>query len=405
MAINYKKVSLVIIFLVVSLLIGYLLYITFFKKSTPPHTSPETPTGQTGNGLPQANTGQGGTIIPDGGQLPNQPSGDTGNPTEINNGDANILPSLADNALFSSLNQSGRPQFYNESDNRFYSIDNDGKLVTLSNQQFFNVKNVTWSPNGTKAILEYPDGNNIRYDFSRENQVTLPAHWEGFAFSPEGDKIVAKSMGLDPDNRWLVVANDDGSKARTIEPLGENGDKVIASWSPNNQSIAFFVDGVDFNRKEVFFIGQNGENFKSTITEGRGFQPLWAPHGDELVYSVYSADNDYKPNLWIVGAQGDSIGANRRPLNLNTWANKCSFSNSDLYCAVPTSLERGAGMFPSMAQNTQDFLYRINTSTGQRELIPTNTNSSINHPFLSADGTYLYYTEGVTNRLKKIKVR
>lgn len=405
MTINYKKISLIIVFLVVSLLIGYLIYITFFKKAPTSEPSPATSSTQTNNGLPQANTGQGGITASIGGQLPNEPINQGINPGEGNNQNTDSSQSLADNALFSSLNQNGQPQFYNQSDNRFYTLNSEGKLVTLSNQQFFNVKNVTWSANGTKAILEYPDGNNIRYDFNRANQVTLPQHWEDFAFSPDGDKIVAKSIGLDPDNRWLVVANDDGSKAKTIEPLGENGDKVISSWSPNNQSVAFFVDGVDFNRKEVFFIGQNGENFKSIITEGRGFQPLWAPRGNELVYSVYSADNDYKPSLWITGAQGDSIGANRRPLNLNTWANKCSFNDDSLYCAVPTNLERGAGMFPATTKNTQDFLYRINTSTGQRELIPVNTTSSINHISLSADGSYLYYTEGGTNRLKKIKVR
>ncbi len=408
MTIQYKKISLIAIFCVVVVVIGYLLYAVFFRETTPTPPSEIPVNNQTGNGLPQANTGAPGSVIPSGnGQLPGQggtgsnPTGTDGNQgTEANTGDT-----IAEQAAFSDISQSGKVQFYNQTDNRFYTLDSEGKLVTMSDKQFFGVNNVTWSVAGDKAILEYPDGNKIRYDFATKNQVTLPKHWEDFDFSPAGDKIVAKSIGLDPDNRWLVVANDDGSKAKNIEPLGENGDKVISSWSPNNQSVAFFVDGVDFNRKEVFFIGQNGENFKSAITEGRGFQPLWSPKGDELLYSVYSEDNDFKPSLWLVGAQGESIGANRRPLNLNTWANKCSYTQNQLYCAVPTSLERGAGMFPATAANTQDVLYRINPATGQKDLIPLSTTSSINNISFSPDGTYLYYIEGGTNKLRKVKVR
>lgn len=402
MIITYKKAGLILLFLAITGFVAFLLFTLFFKSQSLPTPIPQQNVN-TGNGLPQSNPG---TFIPTDlteGQLPNGGTGsDTGSGSDIASPKTDTI---SEQASFATINASGLPQFYNTSDNRFYTVNPAGELITLSNQQFFGVDNVTWSPNGQRAIIEYPDGNNIRYDFSTESQVTLPQHWKNFSFSPSGTEVAAKSIGLDPGNRWLVVSNDDGSKARTIEPLGENGDKVISSWSPNNQSIAFYVDGIDFNRKEVYLIGQNGENFKSLTTEGRGFQPLWAPNGNELVYSVYSADNDFKPSLWVVEAQGDAIGSNRRPLNLNTWAEKCSFNNNDLYCAVPLALERGAGMFPAAAQNTQDLLYKINLSTGQRERINISTTSSISNISLSADGTYLYYIEGDTNRLKKVKIK
>lgn len=360
-----------------------------------------------GNGLPEANNGTPSVVSPNENGLP----GDTGTNNNGSSSSPNpeeALPSseqVSNRAAFSSVNKNGQPQFYNPSDNRFYAIDSQGKLTTLSDQQFFGVQNVIWSPDATKAILEYPDGSKVRYNFATKNQVTLPKHWEDFNFSPDGNKIVAKSMGLDADNRWLIVANEDGSKATNIESMGANADKVITSWSPNNQSIAFFSDGVDFNRKEVFFVGQHGENFKSLITEGRGFQPLWSPQGDELVYSVYSSDNDYKPTLWIVGAQGDTIGANRRPLELNTWADKCTYSQNQLYCAVPTALERGAGLYPATARNTPDLLYKIDPNTGQKQLIPASVSTSMNNLTVSPDGMYLYFTEGNNAVLRKIKIK
>ncbi len=407
-SINLKKIGLVVLFLAVIVLVGFLLYSLFFK-STPAPSNPDSNgvTPGSGNGLPEANNGTPSVVSPNENGLP----GDTGTNNNGSSSSPNpeeALPSseqVSNRAAFSSVNKNGQPQFYNPSDNRFYAIDSQGKLTTLSDQQFFGVQNVIWSPDATKAILEYPDGSKVRYNFATKNQVTLPKHWEDFNFSPDGNKIVAKSMGLDADNRWLIVANEDGSKATNIESMGANADKVITSWSPNNQSIAFFSDGVDFNRKEVFFVGQHGENFKSLITEGRGFQPLWSPQGDELVYSVYSSDNDYKPTLWIVGAQGDTIGANRRPLELNTWADKCTYSQNQLYCAVPTALERGAGLYPATARNTPDLLYKIDPNTGQKQLIPASVSTSMNNLTVSPDGMYLYFTEGNNAVLRKIKIK
>jgi len=168
-----------------------------------------------------------------------------------------------------------------------------------------------------------------------------------------------------------------------------------------------FTEGVDFNRKEVYFVGLNGENFKSTVTEGRGFQPKWAPEGDKLLYSVYSKDNSYKPQLWLVNAQGDNIGTDRRPLAVETWANKCTFSgSSQAFCAVPESLETGAGMFPDVAKNTKDNLYRIDLNTGLKTLVPMPENNyNMSNIMVSADGKTIYFTDASTQRLHQLKIQ
>ena len=219
-SINLKKIGLVVLFLAVIVLVGFLLYSLFFK-STPAPSNPDSNgvTPGSGNGLPEANNGTPSVVSPNENGLP----GDTGTNNNGSSSSPNpeeALPSseqVSNRAAFSSVNKNGQPQFYNPSDNRFYAIDSQGKLTTLSDQQFFGVQNVIWSPDATKAILEYPDGSKVRYNFATKNQVTLPKHWEDFNFSPDGNKIVAKSMGLDADNRWLIVANEDGSKATNIE--------------------------------------------------------------------------------------------------------------------------------------------------------------------------------------------
>lgn len=400
-----KKILLSLLLLAVAVLIGYAIFRMFFFTSPISETFPEDDPSL-GDGFPQAGPGIPGEFDPEGeGIFPgtdpiiSQPplSSDPSSPTDPSE--------IAPRSAFATMNNQQNLQFYNPADNRFYTVNANGEIQMLADQQFFNVSNVIWAPGGDKAIIEYPDGNKINYNFQTNRQVTLPKHWKDFDFSPNGDQIVSKSIGLDPQNRWLIVSSDDGSQSKAIEPLGDNERMVISSWSPNNQMVAMYVQGVDFNRKEVFFVGQNNENFKSIITEGRDFRPLWSPTGQQLVYSVYSSDNDYKPTLWTVDAHGDAVGANRRPLNLNTWADKCTFAgNNGLYCAVPQRLERGAGMLPEIAANTPDVLYRINLQTGLREMINTNLNHPMTNLRLSPDGNYLYYIDPISGRLMRINL-
>lgn len=408
-ALNYKRIGLIALFIIVVLGVGFLLYSFFFKSPAQPAPAPSGQESAGGNGLPQAGegsssgTGNGGSGSLPGSENPT-PAPETTPPPPASANDKQAK-ALAQEASDIAVAQNGNVNFYNSLDNRFYSVSPDGKLNALSDKRFYGVEKATWSANGQKAVLEYPDGSNIRYDFARQNQVTLPKHWEDFHFSPDGNKLVAKSIGLDPNNRWLVVSNEDGSQAQQVQEMGENADKFMASWSPNGQSVALFVDGIDGERKEVYFVGQNGENFKSTVVEGRGFQPLWSPDGKELAYSVYSSASDYKPSLWIVGAQGDAIGANRRPLEINTWAQKCAFARSGLYCAVPDSLDRGAGLFDMSHYTTQDTLYRIDTATGLRQPIPLDATYSMTNLSLSPDGNYLYFLDSSSGQLRQVRIR
>ncbi len=405
-SINLKKIGIIIGILVIALIIGYFIYSLFFKAAPTSTPNPVTNT-QGGNGLPQAGAGTQNGVAPSSGQLPDQGQNAT---TQTPNTPANqAVGAATDLGLtvsdLSSAN-SGNVQFLNQADGKFYRLGADGKPVVLSDQTFTGANSVDWSPTNDKAIIGFPDGSKILYNFTTKQQSTLPKHWEGFAFSPNGDKIVAKSIGLDPNNRWLVVANPDGTQAKTIEPLGDNAADVISSWSPNNQTIAMDVQGTDYNSKEIVFIGQNGENFKSLTTDGRGFEPKWSPSGSELLYSVYSADNDYKPTLWLTSAQGDSIGANRRQVGLNTWADKCTYSGASIFCAVPQSLDRGAGLFPEMANTTPDTLYRVDPQTGAKSIVNTgSSNFTMKNLSVSSDGTYLYFTDTQTNRLQRIKLQ
>jgi hypothetical protein len=417
---KYKKIVFILLFLAVVGIAGYFLWRLFFSGTVVveiPSTS-DTGTG----GLPLS--GEGGANVASSTNPDNLSPADTisrnnqTSPIDPNTG-ADIASAIArggltqvsglsnDPTLGATMNPSGQLQYYNQKDGLFYKVANNGDIIPLSDKVFHDVKNIDWAPNGQKAVLEYPDGSKIVYDFNTKKQVTLPKHWEDFNFSPSSNEIVAKSIGLDPDNRWLIISSADGSKARAIEEIGDNADRVISSWSPNNQTVAMYTTGVDFNRQELFFIGQNGENFKSTIVEGRGITSQWSKDGSELLYSAYNANSDMKPLLWAVNAQGNDIGSARRSLEINTWASKCSFySATEIFCAVPENLEVGSGLFPDLAKKTKDNLYKININTGQKELIAVpNGSYNVSNLVVQPDGSKLYFTDETSGKIYQVKLK
>ncbi|MBL7057727.1 hypothetical protein ISS03_00130 [Patescibacteria group bacterium] len=405
---QYKKVFLVISFIGIVFLIAYAIYSLFFKAMLPTDQDEEPIDITTPSPLPIAGEGKINIQEPtDTEELPS--SEEIKKPSAIALGGITQVKNITDHATIgNSISMDGKNvNFYDKEDGKFYTTTSDGTIKALSEKQFYNVGSVTWSPIKQKAIIEYPDGANIIYDFETEKQVTLPAHWEEFKFSPNGDKIALKSIGLDPNNRWLATVNDDGSGAKKIESIGLNAENIHTSWSPNNQVIGLETEGIDGDRQKVYFIGLNKENFKSTVINGRGFEHLWTPQGDKLVYSAYSSLTDDKPSVWTVNASGDSIGSNRKRLNVETWASKCTIHDeNNLYCAVPDELPKGAGIFPELAKTTNDNFYKIDIKTGTKKLIAIpESQVSASDLIVSDDGQYLYYKNNTTEGIQQLKLK
>lgn len=420
MKINWKRIGLLIGFIVAVFAIGYLLYFLFLRPdSAPTNTNTNVNANINGGGLPQAggNTniqvGGGGGILQPGGDVTQPGPPDTSGPSSpivssVANGGLTRATALSNEPVYqATLSSDGNTvTYYNKSTGLFYRIGPDGKAVPISDQAFYEVDKATWSPDKEKAVIEYPDGANIVYDFSTGKQITLPKHWKDFSFSPGSNKIILKSIGLDEENRWIAIANTDGSQVYKLEHLGDKDATVYTDWSPNNQVVAVYTEDKSFDQQNLFFLGLNNENFQLSVVEGRGFEPKWSTAGDKLLYSVYSSQTDYKPTLWIVDAQGDQIGANRRSLKLETWADKCSFANNtEIYCAVPTSLQKGSGIFKNDTDTSPTDIYKIDLKTGFKTKIATPEGShNIDNIIVSENGNQLYFTSKTDGRLYTIRL-
>ncbi len=408
---NLKRILLIAGLTIVTALIAYGLYF-MFQKTAPGSKIPGQTTTTTGGKLPTAGERQPGatttpgTIGPDGQLLPTagyipQTTPNYYKPTPV-------TQITSDYATFPSLSKNNALRYYNSSDGKFYRVLPDGSIKELADQVFYNVQKITWANTKDEAVLEYPDGAKIIYNFETKKQVSIPSHWEDFSFSPESNELAAKSIGLSPENRWLITFNDDGTGTKLIEPMGENADKVQIAWSPSRQVVAFSQTGepLGLDRKEVLLVGLNGENFKSTIVEGNDFRPQWSPTGSRLLYSVYSARSSYQPELWIVDAYGENIGDNRQLLKINTWADKCTFqNNTTLYCAVPRNLPEGSGMLPELAAGVYDDLYKIDLKTGLKTGIPLGADYEINNISFDTAGEKVFFTSKSQTGIFEVKLK
>ena len=396
-----KKILMIIGLVLIAVLLGLGLYY-MFRKAIPAPTTPlitEEPVegrpGFTTSGLRiVTTTGPDGQII-----TTTLPVAGTLSPSLPGVTQPETISKVVDQPIsYTSLNNSnGQMRFYNESDGKFYRLNKDGSVASLSEKVFYGVSQATWANSSDKAILEFPDQTKIIYNFEKDRQYSVPSHWQEFSFSPDDDKIAAKSIGYSPENRWLLSVGDDGTDTKMIEPMGENADKVDVSWSPNRQVVALSKTGANdlgAYRKEVLLVGQNGENFKSITVEGLGFEHQWSPTGQKLLYNIYRRNSDFKPELWIVNSYGDYIGTGRQMLKLNTWADKCAFADdTTLYCAVPKSLPQGAGISPSIAQGTPDDIYKIDLSNGFKTALDLNGEYSIKNIYYDKSENKLFFSD------------
>jgi hypothetical protein len=407
---TFKKVLLGILFLAAVIGIGFAIYYVFFRPSTLPVKPPA-----------NANVNKpGGALNPSGGgaNLPYVPpltgGGALNAASPVARGGATVSPTLVDSpTLGLVLASDGKTiRYYDRTTGKFMTVDANGKIVELSDQTFPDVQKVTWSADGTKVVMEFPDGSKITYDFAAKKQATLPSSWENFSFSPGSNQIAALQESDSMDSRYLVVSNTDGSNTQAVEPLGENAADVSVAWSPGSDVVALSQTGEaddtgGFGVRNVLFIGKNGENYPATEVDGLGFTPLWSPNGNYLLYSAAGSGDDFMPRLYVVTGAGDNMGSGRRALNLMTTADKCTFAdNKTAYCAVPDSMPEGAGMEPAILIGVPDSVYKVNVVSGAVTLIGRpDVDSTISALSVSADGSTLFFTDAQTGNIKKMALR
>ncbi|MBU1131881.1 hypothetical protein KKC32_01325 [Patescibacteria group bacterium] len=414
--ISWKKVAIIIGFAGVTILIGYAIYYLFFRAAPAPEIpgAEEIPYGQ----LPSGVTGKPGEAIP-----PTEPVGPALPVTRVTQvaGEVPFVPdAVAIGGVTSvtdidygkttkiTIASTGKDILsYNPESGMFYEITEDGEKVQMTDRIYKDVQNVAWSPQKEQAILEFPDGSNILYNFKTDKQISLPKDWTDFNFNKEGSQIAFKDMNANPDYRWLAIANADGSGQKYIEPIGDRANDFKVDWSPNGKMVAQYITGNSGDTSKVYFVGQNDENFRSITVNGYGVETKWTPDGSRLLYSAHNYESGHKPELYIVDASGDNNGYNHQSINLNTWPDKCTFSDAQtVYCAVPKDLPENVDFLPEMADNIPDYIYKVDLTTGVKSFIAEpEYDYTIDQIVVSDDGENLYFTDKQNQNLHTIRLK
>lgn len=410
---NTKKILIVVAFTLVVLGLGFALYWVFFRSAsiTPPGGTNSIP----GN-LPNIATGTPQVTNTNTNTTPTLPwqKFDATKVSKVANGGLTEVTKVTDAPVVGLSKSNSGINFYDQAKQQFFKINANGQLELLSDKLFFGVSGVTWANSGEKAILEYPDGVNVLYNFKEKKQVTLPQEMSEFSFSKQGDAISAKwfsdASQNDPENNWIISAKDDGSGLALVEKLGDKSYSTQIGFSPDNQIAALHSKSIDNFRQMVYPIGLNGENIQAFEVAGSGFVSKWSPSGNSLVYSVYNGQTEYMPNLWVTSGRTGDMGSLKVSLNLNTWPDKCTYTDENtMYCAVPQGLPRGAGIYPEISYDYPDNFYRVDLNSGVKTLIASPVGSegaySGYNLSLSADGSTLYFTDRNSGALQSIKLK
>ncbi len=415
------------ILMVVMILLG--LWFVFFKGEETVVVIPESSLREQGT-LTPAQTGQGGRVTQGGVADPSMLPTDTGSQSgglsdlpQIGEEGANTASTVAQGGYTAitpttpsgsfqniSISGDGSVRYYDQTKGQFVEVGLNQKTTYLSQDAFPSAKQVVWSQSGDKAVVEFPDGYNIIYDFANEKQVTLPKEAEGFSFSPSSQEVAYKMMTTDFWQNWLAISSTDGESIQNVEHLGDNGALVRVDWSPNNQVIAFYTKGETADTQKIYPLGKNQENLPALRVAGRGFEEVWAPTGDKLLYSVRSENTNHNPTLWITDARPETMGENNVPLYVQTWAEKCVFKSNgeSVICAVPQELPQGSGLFPELAAKIQEDFYEIDIYTGKTTLLakpvgaPPGFKAADLH--LSADGSTLVFRDSTLGGVYQMRL-
>ena len=126
-------------------------------------------------------------------------------------------------------------------------------------------------------------------------KVQLSSNLEGSAggpiWSPAGHYLAFSEF----DGSLHIVKPDTSDGGHTVRPPSEGGKPHWLSWSPDEQSLMFALDG------NLYVVNADGSGLRQLTTSGQYDFPVWSPSGTQVAFEKFDH------NVWVLDID------NRRP--------------------------------------------------------------------------------------------
>ena len=235
---------------------------------------------------------------------------------------------------------------------------------------------IIWSSTEKNIIKTGLNQSDIRYVFSDFGETILTNLKSGIksaAFSPDAKKIAYYFS--DPKNNSLFISDPDGKNQKTLIGGFKLRD-VVLEW-PKTGQIAAISKPSGLAPGGLWLFDINNSKLTKVIDSLPGLEVVFSPKGDEFIYSY--VDQGGQNPILVVYRNGISKSIN----NISTLVDKCAWADDsiNIYCAIPKSWP-GSAILPDDyykgAFSTNDDVWKINTETGEKNIIFENMGDASN---------------------------
>lgn len=300
--------------------------------------------------------------------------------------------------------------YYSKNSGKIYEVAFDGSNKNaFSTQEVPGISNVSWSPDKTRVITSFVNGNNITFFYYNHTEN------KGTPIKPNVDNIAWQN-----NNKILYKYYDPKTKERTLnfsDPNGSNWQKIsdiefrnINILSIPKTSLVSYWNAPDaFSETKLESIPLLGGEKKTLFSGKFGADYLWNNGGTSLLVSHSDSNGGKKMQLAIINDRGGEY----KNLDLPTLVSKCTWSKDDItaFCALPSNIPDNSILpndYNSHRFFTADTFWKINTQTGEKERIvnldkiPQEYDSQ--NLFLNPDESSLFFVNRVDGKLYRIQL-
>src|SRR3989344_3265060 len=301
-----------------------------------------------------------------------------------------------DPVVGASLSSDGtRVRYFKQAGGNLFEASFTGENETrISNLTIPGILDVTWTPSKTYAIISFYTDGEMRRLYSRYTGTStvssafLPSNIQAITSSMVEDMIAYTSTSN--GETALFTARPDNTAIKKVFTLPAPDFEVL--W-PTSSSLVLKQKSSSCASSFLFTLNPSSKLLTRVLSDKPGLDVLWYPGGTDFLYM------DTEREGTRASLHASSLKENPfADMPFFTLPEKCAWapaSDDTLFCAIPESLPKGANLPDEWWQGVisfNDSLWRINTTTGERQqILPPRQFDGINL-FLSKDESFLFFT-------------